>query len=41
MKFFLWRKKIVELSTNYEYRDEAIHIKINYSLLKQKNMFLL
>jgi len=31
-------KKIVELSTNYEYKDEAIHIKINYSLLKHKIM---
>lgn len=37
-EFFLWRKKIVELSTNYEYKDEAIHIKINYSLLKHKIM---
>ena len=31
-------KKIIELSANYEYKDEAIHIKINYSLLKHKIM---
>ena len=37
-EFFFMGKKIVELSTNYEYRDEAIHIKINYSLLKHKIM---
>ncbi len=37
-EIFFMEKKIVELSTNYEYRDEAIHIKINYSLLKHKIM---
>jgi hypothetical protein len=37
-EIFLMKKKIVELSTNYEYKDEAIHIKINYSLLKDKIM---
>ena len=37
-EIFFMEKKIVELSTNYEYKDEAIHIKINYSLLKHKIM---
>ena len=37
-ELFFMEKKIVELSTNYEYKDEAIHIKINYSLLKHKIM---
>tara|TARA_Y100000389_G_scaffold106859_1_gene103825 strand:+ start:18484 stop:18879 length:396 start_codon:yes stop_codon:yes gene_type:complete len=35
-EIFFMEKKIVELSTNYEYKDEAIYIKINYSLLKHK-----
>lgn len=33
---FFMERKIVELSTKYEYKDEAIYIKINYSLLKHK-----
>ena len=37
-EIFFMEKKIVELSANYEYKDEAIHIKINYSLLKHKIM---
>lgn len=37
-ELFFMEKKIVELSTNYEYKGEAIHIKINYSLLKHKIM---
>lgn len=37
-EIFFMEKKIIELSTNYEYKDEAIHIKINYSLLKHKIM---
>jgi len=37
-ELFFMEKKMVELSTNYEYKDEAIHIKINYSLLKHKIM---
>jgi len=37
-EIFFMEKKIVELSANYEYKDEAIHIKINYSLLKDKIM---
>lgn len=32
----LMEKKIVELSTTYEFKDTAIYIKINYSLLKEK-----
>jgi hypothetical protein len=37
-EIFFMEKKIIELSANYEYKDEAIHIKINYSLLKHKIM---
>ena len=37
-EIFFMEKKIVELSANHEYKDEAIHIKINYSLLKHKIM---
>ena len=37
-EIFFMEKRIVELSTNYEYKDEAIHIKVNYSLLKHKIM---
>lgn len=37
-EIFFMEKKIVELSANYEYKNKAIHIKINYLLLKHKIM---